>query len=76
MARRLIGNRRAGNFTGISLNRRIEHFAHPLQLVVHALFHIAIAVIVDFRAFHAHIAQIFDGGHIFMTVGAGFNFDF
>ena len=75
MAGRLIDNRRTGYIAGIGLDRLIEQFAYSLHLVIDAFFHVTIAVVIDFGAGHAHVAQLFNRRHPFVTVGAGFDLD-
>ncbi len=57
---RVVENRGPRHFGRIGLNIGIERFLQALQLKGDALFHIAVAVVVDLRARHADILQIFD----------------
>ena len=76
MAVGIIDHRRANNFASIGLDGRIERFLQADQLVVDTFFDVAIAVVIDFGASHTHVAEIFNGGHIFVALGTVFDLYF
>jgi len=52
----------AGDLGCVGLHRRIERIAQAADLIGDALFHVAVAVVVDQRAEHADVGQVFDRG--------------
>jgi len=58
--RRVIDEWRVGDLGGVGLHGRVERVAQTANLPSNTLFHVAVAVVVDQRAEHADVGQVFD----------------